>query len=80
MHGMRRWPQMVDTMCWPFTIKAMAERLNSLHMDDNGNTPELIMFGVNLDLIPIKNFHTLFCPIHVLDHRLQSAGGPGSPK
>jgi hypothetical protein len=71
---------MVDTMFWPLAIKAMAEHLKSLHMDDNGNTPELIMFGVNLDLIPVKNFHTLFCPLYVLDHCLQSAGGPGPPK
>jgi hypothetical protein len=71
---------MVDTMFWPFAIKAMADRLNSLHMDDNGNTPELIMFGVNLDSIPVKNFHTFFCPVYVLDHRLQSAGGHGPPK
>jgi hypothetical protein len=63
MHGMMHWPQMVDTMFWPFAIKAMAERLNSLHMDDNVNTPELIMFGVHLDSIPVKNFHTLFCPV-----------------
>jgi hypothetical protein len=25
LHGMHRWPQMVDTMFWPFAIKAMAE-------------------------------------------------------
>jgi hypothetical protein len=71
---------MVDIMFWPFAIKAMAERLNSLHMNDNGNTPEWIMFGVNLDLIPVKNFLILFCPVYVLDHCLQSAGGPGPPK
>ncbi len=71
---------MVDNVFCLFAIKAMTERLNSLHMDDNGNTPELIMFGVSLDLIPVKNFHTLFCPVYSLDHCLQSAGGPGPPK
>ena len=30
--------------------------------------------------IPIKYFHTLFCPIYVLDAHLQSAGGAGPPK
>jgi hypothetical protein len=77
MHGMRHWPQIVDTMFWPFALKAMVERLIYLHMDDNSNTPESIKFGVNLDSISVKNFHPLFCPIYVLDHRLQSAGGPG---
>jgi hypothetical protein len=80
VHVIRPWPQMVDTMFWPFAIKAMTKCHNSLHMDDNGNTPELIMFGVNLDSIPVKNFHTLFCPVYVLNHRLQSVGGPGPPK
>jgi hypothetical protein len=78
--GMCCWPQMVDTMFWPFAIKAMAERMNSLHMDNEGNTPESLMYGVDLERIPIKNFHILFCPIYVLDHHLQSAGGLGPPK
>jgi hypothetical protein len=63
-----------------FHHQIMAEHINSLHMDDDSNTPELIMFGVNLDSIPVKNVHTLFCPVYVLDHRLESAGGPGPPK
>jgi hypothetical protein len=66
MHRMRHWPQMVDTMFWPFAIKAMAERLNSLHMDNDSNTPESIMFGVNLDLIPVKNFYTLITAFNLL--------------
>jgi hypothetical protein len=60
LHGMCHWPQMVDTMFWPFAIKAMAKRMNSLHMDNEGNTPELLMYGVDLERIPIKNFHTFF--------------------
>ncbi len=80
LHGMRHWPQMVDTMFWTFAIKAMAKRMNSLHVNNEGNTPELLMYGVDLERIPIKNFHTLLCPIYVLDHRLQSAGEPGPPK
>ncbi len=78
LHGMHHWPQMVVTnMFWPFAIKAMAKHMNLLHVDDESNTTELLMYGVDLETIPIKNFHTLFCPIYVLDHRLQSAGGPG---
>ncbi len=80
LHGMCHWPQMVDTMFWPFAIKGMAEWMNSLHIDPDSNTPELLMYGLELDLIPIKNFHTTFCPICVLDHWLQSAGGPSPPK
>ncbi len=58
----------------------MAKRMNSLHVDNDGNTPESLMYGVDLEIIPIKNFHTLFCPIYVSDHHLQSACGPGPQK
>ena len=30
--------------------------------------------------IPVKLYHTLFCPTYVLDSRLQSDGGAGPPK
>jgi len=71
---------MVDSLFWPFAMKGMAEQMNSLHVNSEGQTPESIMYGVNLETIPMKNFHTLFCPVYVLDHRLQSAGRPGPPK
>ena len=80
LHGMRMWPKMITTMFWPFAMKAFAERMNSLHMDSSGETPESKMYGVPSEGIPVKNFHTLFCPVYVLDARLQSAGGAGPPK
>ena len=46
----------------------------------NGSTPEFILYNVKNEKIPVKSFHTLFCPVYVLDSRLQSAGGPGPPK
>jgi hypothetical protein len=49
LHSMRHWPQMVDTMFWPFAIKAMAERMNSLHVDNEGNLSALSMYGVDLE-------------------------------
>jgi len=72
--GMRHWPQMVDSLFWPFAMKVMAERMNSLHVNSAGQTPELIMYGVDLETIPVKNFHTLFCPVYVLviDFNLQA--------
>ena len=81
LHGMRHWPQMIDIMFWPFAMKAMAaEHLNTLHVDNDGQTPESLMYGIVLESIPVKTFHTHFCPVCVRDHRLQSAGGPGPPK
>ena len=61
-------------------IKAVAERHNSLHVDHKGKTASSILHGVDLEDIPVKSFHTLFCPIYALDARLQSSGGAGPPK
>jgi hypothetical protein len=80
LHGMRMWPQMIDSMFWPFAMKAMAERMNTLQININGTTPESILYGINNDDIPVKTFHTLFCPEYVLDSRLHTAGAPGPPK
>lgn len=80
LHGMRMWPQMVDEMFWPFAMKAVAERLNTLQIDTLGRTPESILHGIDVEDLPVKSFHTLFCPVYVLDARLQSAGGAGPPK
>jgi len=80
LHGMRMWPQMIDSMFWPFAFKAMAERLNSLQLNSKGETPESLLHGVKVEEIPVKSFHTLFCPIYVLDSRLHQAGGAGPPK
>lgn len=73
-------PQMFDTMFWPFALKAQAERMNLLHLDRDDKTAESILHGVPLEDIPVKNFHPLFCPVYVLDHRLNNAGGAGPPK
>ena len=80
LHGMRMWPQMIDEMFWPFAFKAVAERLNKLQVSLDGSTPESRMHGVEPQEIPVRSFHTLFCPVYALDSRLHSAGGAGPPK
>ncbi len=55
LHGMRMWPQMVDQMFWPFAIKATSERMNRLHIDTDGHTPESKFYGVNMENIPSEN-------------------------
>ena len=80
LHGIRMWPQMIDTMFWPFAFKDAAERHNQLSLTAEGQTPLSILHDVPVENIPVKTFHTLFCPVCVLDSRSQSAGGPGPPK
>jgi hypothetical protein len=80
LHGILMWPQMIDTMFWPFAFKAAAERHNYLSINKDGQTPISILHGVTSETIMVKSFHTLFCPVYVLDSRTQSAGGPGPPE
>jgi hypothetical protein len=54
--------------------------MNSLHIDTEGHTPESKFYGVNIENIPVKTFHTMFCPCYVLDSRLHNAGSIGPPK
>ncbi len=80
LHNMRMWPQMADQMFWPFAIKLAAERMNSLHIDTEGHTPESKSYGVDIEHIPVKTFHTMFCPCYVLYSRLHNAGSIGPLK
>jgi hypothetical protein len=77
---MPMWPQMVDQMFWPFANKAAAERMNSLHINTDGNTPDSKFYGINIGNIPVESCHTMFCPCYVLDSRLHNAGSIGPPK
>jgi hypothetical protein len=70
----------VDEMLWPFAIKAAAERMYSLHIDTDGHTPESKFYGVDIENIPVKTFHTMFCPCYILDSRLHNADLIGPPK
>jgi hypothetical protein len=80
LHGICMWPQMINTMFWPFAFKAAAERHNCLSINKDGLTPTVILHDVLVDAIPVKTYHTHFCPVYFLDACTQSAGGPGPPK
>ncbi len=42
--------------------------MNSLHIETDGHTPESKVYGVNIENIPLKTSHTMFCPCYVLDN------------
>ena len=71
---------MIDEMFWPFEIKAVAERLNSLQVDLTGQTPDSILHGVEIEDIPVESYHTLFYPTYVLDACLHNSVSAGPPK
>jgi hypothetical protein len=80
LHGICMWPQMINTMFWPFAFKAAAEHENLLFLNSGGLTPLLLLHNVPVDNILVKTFHTLYYRVCVPNSHLQSAGGPGPPK
>ncbi len=54
--------------------------MNSLHIDTDGHTPESKFYGVNIENIPVKIFHTMFFPCYALDSRLHNTGSIRPPK
>ena len=59
---------------------AAADRINNLHIDLNGKTPEMKFSRASGASTQLNNFHTFGCPAYILDARLQDADGPGAPK
>ena len=80
LHGIRMWPEMIDTMFWQFAFKAAAEWQNCLLLNSDGLTLNAVLHGFFFDVIPVKTYHMLFCPVYVLDACSWSAGGPSPPK
>ena len=67
-------------MFWPFDLVEATDRMNNLHVDMHGQTPEM-KFSKTIDLYTrLNHFHTFGCPVYILDARLQSVGGGGPPK
>ncbi len=54
--------------------------MNNLHINTESHTPESKFYGVNIVIIPVKTFHTMFCPCYVLDSRLHNTGSIGPQK
>ena len=80
LHAQRHWPEYITTMMWPFALLAAADRMNNLHIDMDGLTPEMKFSKATGMKTRLNEFHTFGCPVYILDARLQSAGGPGPPK
>ena len=62
-------------MIWPFDLVISADRMNNLHVDMNGKTPEIKFSDTIGSTTQISNFHTFGCPVYILDAPLQSVGG-----
>ena len=77
-HGQHLWPGVVTKMFWPLALKAACRARNKFHLDEHGFSPEEKMSGIKATP-ELKNEHPLFCPVFVLDKKLQGGIG-GIPK
>ena len=80
LHAHSHWPEYITTMFWPFALVAAADRMNNLHVDMHGQTPEMKFSNTIGSSTRLSHFHTFGCPVYILDARLQSVGGGGPPK
>ncbi|KAL7542835.1 hypothetical protein ACHAWF_007262 [Thalassiosira exigua] len=80
LHAQRHWLEYISTRLWPLALLAAANRLNNLHVDLDGMTPEMKFSGTAGTSTRLKHFHTFGCPCYILDSRLQDTGTPGPPK
>ena len=77
-HGQFMWPEAVTKKLWPFAYKAACRAKNKFKLDENGHSPEQKLSGVIKTPI-MRNEHPLFCPVYVLNRKLQGGIG-GIPK
>ena len=77
-HGQHLWPEAINKSLWPFAIKAACRARNKFHLNKDGASPEELVAGYKVRQ-ELKNEHPLFCPVFVLDRKLQGPFG-GLPK
>ena len=77
-HGNHHWPEVVTKSLWPYALKAAVRARNKYNLDENGLSPEEKVSGVKMKQT-LKNEHPLFCPVYVLNSKLQGGVG-GIPK
>lgn len=70
VHAIRMYPEAIKPILWPFALKAAEHARNQLRLDKSGLTPEERLTGVTMKK-DVRHEHTLFCPVFVLDSRLQ---------
>ena len=72
LHAQRHWPEYISQILWPFAIKCAAHRINNLHIDLDGLTPEMRFSQSPTATVDLRNFHTFGCPCYILDSRAQT--------
>ncbi len=79
LHAIRYWPEYITIMLWPFAAKCAQERLNNLHVNLDGESPDMLFSNAKAVNVQLRHHHTFGCPVYILDSRLQS-NPKGVPK
>ena len=59
-------------MLWPFSHKAVQDRLNQLNANLDSTNPDMRFSGVAAKNLRLRDFHKFGCPCYVLDSCLQT--------
>ena len=59
-------------MMWHFAAKCAQKRMNSLHVNMYGESPEMLFLDTKAVNVQLKHYHTFVCPVYILDLRLQT--------
>ena len=79
LHAMRYWPEYATIMMWPFAAKCARDRLNNLHVNLDGESPDMRFSNSKSVNVQLAHYHVFGCPVYILDARLQS-NPKGVPK
>ena len=58
LHAQSHWPEYITTMFWTFDLVAAADRMNNLHIDMHGQTPEMKFSNTIGSSTRLSHFHT----------------------
>ena len=71
-HGQRMWKEAVSSLLWPFAVKAFERTRNVYRLDDANLSPNERASRTKSKM-DVRNEHTLFCPVYVLNAKLQGS-------
>ena len=72
IHAKNQWPEVIQPCLWPSVLKQAESNLNNLCVAKSGKL-RTENFSAMHNKINIRHYHTFFCPVYLLDVRLQGA-------
>jgi hypothetical protein len=70
IHAQRRWPSAVNSHLWPYALRIANDMRNLTPNAKTGKVPFCQFAGTTV-APDLRHYHHAFCPVYVLDNRLQ---------